>query len=155
MSVSTILFSHLSSLQTLTSELWDHQQMDGWIFSPAWCTALNKMSAEALSGRHHFFGRAGWSWTEVDGLCGYYHCVRPEQQTVPECVWQLHHRLGKWTICSVTVVIYTEQLSRGGSNQSISSQSLSANRQRPIYFVVFSVADGCAFWRAPNTAACL
>lgn len=26
--------------------------------------------------------------------------------------WQLHHRLGKWTICSVTVVIYREKLSR-------------------------------------------
>lgn len=42
----------------------------------------------------------------------------------------------------------------GGPNHSTSSsQWLSANRQRPIYFVVFSIGDGCAFWWAPNTAA--
>lgn len=155
MSVSTILFSHLSSLQTLTSELWDHQQMDGWIFSPAWCTALNKMSAEALSGRHHFFwpsrmklDRSRWTvW--VLSLCEAWaaDCARVCLAASSQA-WEVNNL--QCDCCD----LYRTAV-EGGSNQSISSQSLSANRQRPIYFVVFSVADGCAFWRAPNTAACL
>lgn len=70
-------------------------------------------------------------------------CVRPEQETVPECGWQLHHRLGKWTICSLTFVIYTEQLSGGTGlvKSQRTQQPLTFNKHRPINFPMASSVE--------------